>query len=290
MAKTEEPAKVDLTKSTALVLRGGAGKAVETNERGAVKLGAAKHRSIKRLKIIQGTTEGDLRKKYGVGSVVIQPEGLLIAKGDGADGVSTPFLATPVGVFTTYQRRSDYNDKNSRWILEETWDSKSDLARRCANPDASKQAYGGGEFNYTFCVCINVVLLILNTEGVGATAVASFAMGDYYTGKDLCTALDDRASQGLPIYRNRIEFVTVGEDNDKGHWQRLDFSEPMNGELGYLDPSDKIDAQIIEAAKAQFQMLKRVRDANLLEFDNSEAKSGSRSEVIDTETGEVLNV
>lgn len=154
------------------------------------------HRQVPRIKIIQGTTEKELKKTFGEGSAVLRPGDALICK---HDEEPKSFFLVPVFFFVEFAKWRDLKGSGPN-VLERNWDPTSDVARRSRDVKKRFEIYSGQEgldekdqLRYRYVEHLRFVSVLYGDHPlVGTPVTLSFERGEFGQGKNFISAISLR--------------------------------------------------------------------------------------------------
>ena len=145
------------------------------------------HRTVPRFKIIQATSDADLIKNFGIGTVIVRPGDAMICKFE-ADPRSFDFV--PLFFFVEYAKWRDLKGTGPM-ILERNHDATSEVAQRSANAKTRKEAYEGqdnvpedNKLYYMYVEHLRFIGVIYGDHPlVGTPVTLSFERGEWAKAK-----------------------------------------------------------------------------------------------------------
>lgn len=171
------------------------------------------HRVVPRFKLIQATTDEDLKKAFGEGSVIVRPGDALICKHEGEG-----FNFVPLFFFLEWAKWRDLKG-NGSMILERTHDKASKLAELSRDAKTRKELYSGmdnvideaAKMYYQYVEHIRFIGVIYGDHPlVGQPVTLSFERGEWVQGKNFISAVamrrqiisdgDDKESIPVPLW------------------------------------------------------------------------------------------
>jgi len=152
------------------------------------------HRIVPRLKIIQATSNNDLKRQFGEGSVIVRPGDALICK---YKDEPKSFQFIPTFFFVEFAKWGDLKAKSNIPIIERTYDPISIIAKKAKNPNKRSELYEGHEHlpepekhYYRYVEHLRFIGLIYGDHPlVGTPITLSFERGEYNQGKNLISAI-----------------------------------------------------------------------------------------------------
>ena len=169
-----------------------------------------------RLRVMQSQTDRVLVDQHGEGSPVIMPDGVKVAE------YQHPFDVVTVAFWPTWAKVGDVNDTESDFIMLESWDADSELARRAKSPSLREESYGAGnKYTAKYQEHLNFAVIIDSGPATGMPCLINFSSGSWQTGSTLSGYLRRRQ---CPLYINRVKFVTEPRSNKRNQsWFDLAF-------------------------------------------------------------------
>lgn len=164
------------------------------------------HRTVPRFKIIQPTTEEELKNTFGVGSAIVRPGDALICKHSGNTNMQAleSFDFVPLFFFVEWNKWRDLKGTGDM-VLDKSFDPSSDVAVRSKNKDTRKEAYLGQEamadndankMYYQYVEHLRFVGIIYGEHPLAGTPVTlSFERGEWGQGKNFISAVSLRRRQ-----------------------------------------------------------------------------------------------
>lgn len=182
-----------------------------------------------RIKVVQSTAESKLKDSYGVGSVILLPEGITIVtpardeRGNINYGTTPPFTFTPIFFFAEFCVWNPLSTKGKLpAIRERSFDQNSQIAIRARSmKDRKRPCPEEPTEMLTYCEHLNFVV---HLHGYPDQVILSFSRGEFNAGQNFAGLL--RMRQGVPMYGNNFEAHLNYRENAKGNWIGLDISNP----------------------------------------------------------------
>jgi len=232
--------------------------------------GTADYQQTPVLKTIQAQTGEELQDEFGVGSVGVGPDNVLVAE------TGEPFVASPVFWWPSWQTWADIDDGPNGPIFE-TMNPNHPVAIKSKSKESRNEVYPDdpGKF-YTHAESLNFVLAITDGPAKGFIAVARFQRGGHGVGRRLCGFL---ARQGLAIFAHRLSFRTDRTKNSAGQtWYQLDWKP---ADPPYITSEE--EAQFLKDLRDQ---IKRAHEAGQMKLSDAPAPEAaatddSRSQPLD---------
>ena len=183
--------------------------------------GMQEYATTPRLRVIHATSREEDQERHGLGSAVIEPDGIVAAQFD------QRFVCCPVGFYTSWAQWFDINDKGKDCPLpfaERSIRRDSELAKRCANWQNREEPYPDNpKFSYTFQESLNFVMVVLDGQAQGVAAEVEFRSGGHAVGRRLSGYLARRGEAGVPLWANRIALHVGKRKSGDNSWFQLDF-------------------------------------------------------------------
>lgn len=176
--------------------------------------------TLGRIKVLQAQTDPDLVKQFGIGSVIVRPDNVLVAK------FEEPFVVVPLFRWDSWAKWSDANDKTpGAGLLAETFNANDEIAVKARNMATRVEPYPTDpRMSYRYRANINFAVRIDTGEAAGIVAALTFTSGGYTVGVRLNNYL---ARRNVHLFANRIELASGQRINaNKQTWQQLDFGTP----------------------------------------------------------------
>ena len=164
------------------------------------------HRTVPRFKVIQPTTEEELKNTFGVGSAIVRPGDTLICKHSGNTTMQAleSFDFVPLFFFVEWNKWRDLKGTGDM-VLDKSFDPSSDVAVRSKNKDTRKEAYPGQEamadndankMYYQYVEHLRFIGTIYGDHPLAGTPVTlSFERGEWGQGKNFISAVSLRRRQ-----------------------------------------------------------------------------------------------
>jgi len=218
-------------------------------------------RVVPRLKIIQATSETDLKTNFGEGTVIVRPGDAMICKFEN-DPRSFDFV--PLFFFIEWAKWADLRAGSGPMILERTHDPASELAIKSKNFDTRMEVYEGHDklpepdrHCYRYVEHLRFIGLIHGDHPlVGTPVTLSFERGEWGQGKNFISAVTLRrqkvndVSQPVPLWAQVWTLQPKHRAPDASRkWYGFGF-EPANPSLIRED-----EAEAMSALHAEFKDL-----------------------------------
>lgn len=209
-----------------------------------------KHVQVPRLKVIQGTTKAELKDVFGEGALIITPGNAGISgKPDPATKKGEKFKFVPLFFFVEFLKWADLGD-TANFIMQQSYDEKSELAQKCKTKETRQEKYDGGKFTATNREHLNFIGFIYSGPLKGTLAALSFAGGEYAIGKNATSTIALRKSAlWMNIFDCQVGFRDKGP---KKKWWGVDIMNPPEGEERFIkaDEVDFFKATYLDLEKA----------------------------------------
>jgi hypothetical protein len=234
--------------------------------------GMEKYVFISRLKLIQGTTEGALKDRFGEGSLIIRPgDGLVARKNDIVRMI-------PIHFHTEYCKWADRRDKESKMIVERSYSPMSEIAKRAQDANKRFELYPDQEkkkekdqWKYRYVEHLNFVFTIFGEHDFKGQEVAfSFSRGEFTQGRKYISALKLRRSEvdgqriQTPLWAQVWDFMPKYREVQENKWYGLDFAPADNPTL---------PEEFCEAFYARHVELSRAHEERRLQLGEDEGDS-----------------
>ena len=182
----------------------------------------ASYQSTPRLGLVQTNAKADKKAQYGEGSLVIFPDGIVVAEAE------KPVVFVPIMFFATWEKWSDFQDKNADFILDSTCVETSALARKSKNRSERKEMYPNCDptnpMFYRYVENLNFIVRIDSGPAKGEFATLSFNNSTHYIGELLSGMIRRRP---LSIYANRVEITPyLRPEKDGAQWYGYKLNNP----------------------------------------------------------------
>ena len=202
--------------------------------------GMEEYRVVPRLKIIQSTTDQELKKKYGEGSVIVRPGDTCVFQ-DGDE----PFQFVPQFFLVEFAKWRDMKDTEPMPIMERTRDISNIIARKARNAEERFEIYEGLEdkppaqqMKYRYVEHLRFLGIIYGNHSLAGTPCSlSFERGEFFQGKNFISAVklrkqkiihDDETIKivNVPLFLQIWEFKVGYRDRGDRKWFGFDFDCP----------------------------------------------------------------
>lgn len=164
------------------------------------------HRTVPRFKIIQPTTEEELKNTFGTGSAIVRPGDTMVCKHSGNQNIEAleSFDFVPLFFFVEWAKWRDLKGTGDM-ILDKSFDPSSDVAVRSKDKDTRKEAYPGQEamaendpnrMYFQYVEHLRFIGAIYGEHPLAGTPVTlSFERGEWGQGKNFISAVSLRRRQ-----------------------------------------------------------------------------------------------
>lgn len=233
--------------------------------------GMDEYRVLPQFKIIQATTDKELKKEFGEGSILVRPGNALVwREGD------APFLFVPQFFFVGFEKWSDLKDKDQPMVVSRTYEPTSELAKKSRNSEQRFEPYGDGtERKYRYVERLRFPGVIYGEHPfTGTPVVLSFECGEFNQGKNFISAIklrrqeveleDGNVRVNVPLWAQVWSFSTGFRDRGDRKWYGFEF-KPAETSL--------IEESQMEAMQTDHEELKTLHAANRLAVDGDETES-----------------
>lgn len=165
-----------------------------------------KHRVVPRLKIIQATSDTDLKKTFGEGTVIVRPGDAMICKYEDEPAF---FHFVPLFFFTEYAKWADLKANSGPMIIERSYDQAGELAIKAKDFTKRNELYDNHDqlpenerHYYRYVEHLRFIGLIYGDHPlVGTPVTLSFERGEWGQGKNFISAVTLRRQtvEGKPV-------------------------------------------------------------------------------------------
>jgi hypothetical protein len=232
---------------------------------------------VPRLKIVQGQSDGELKKQFGEGAVIINPGAALVAEKE------APFHFVPLFYFSEYALWSDRRDKESKAIIERSFDANSIIAKNAADKAKREVLYPGHEKKpdkekwykrYVHHFCFPGI--IYGDNGLAGTPVVlSFERGEWTNGRQFVSSIQMKKFQlpngtrkTLPLWAQVWQLQSAPRLGELGNW--WGYEPRFVGRIA--------DAEV-NPFRAQHLEFARLHEEKLLQVDHgNEGQGGTGGE------------
>ena len=162
------------------------------------------HRTVPRFKVIQPTTEEELKNKFGTGSAIVRPGDTMVCKHSGNQNIEAleSFDFVPLFFFVEWAKWRDLKGTGDM-VLDRSFDPASDVATRSKNKDTRKELYSGHEAlddkekcYFQYVEHLRFLGVIYGEHPLAGTPVTlSFERGEWGQGKNFISAVSLRRRQ-----------------------------------------------------------------------------------------------
>jgi len=224
---------------------------------------------LPRLKIIQGQTDADLKKKFGEGSVIVRPgDALVWQEGD------APFLLVPLFFHREWMKWADNKDKDQLIVEGPVYDETHPIALKSKTADTRTEVYPGDAgkpdrerkyYSYVEHLCWTCVIYG-DHPLAGTEVVLGMERGEFYNGRQLINSISMRRHTirtpnpnnpeelveervKVPLWAQVWAFQPTIRKGDLGNWYGLDFQAADNPVI------DEKDAELFQSRYAELSRL-----------------------------------
>lgn len=190
-----------------------------------------------RIKMLQALSEQALVREFGLGSVVLLPQGMMLNempcdnKGNPIVEESQPFLFTPLFFFAEFVVWNPLELKGSvSAIRDRTFDPEHEIARIARSPGQRTQPYP--EDHSKQIKYVEHMNFIVAVHGFDEPCVMSFARAEFKAGQKFAGLMNLRK---CPMYGGVYAAYTGHRENQKGNWYGLDIANPPEGTSPWVD-------------------------------------------------------
>lgn len=198
--------------------------------------GMEPYRIFPRFKIVQSSSEAELKDKFPEKTVMLRPGDSVVLRHDAKDGESFSFV--PHFFFVEFTKMSDRRDTDAPMILERSFDPDSRLAVCARDKEKRHEIYEGDEDKpdkkqkkYRYVEHLRFPGMIYgNSPLAGVPVVLSFEKGEFGQGRNFISAIKlrrmrvDDAMTGVPLWA-QVWDLTVGlRQGTEGQWYGFDFT------------------------------------------------------------------
>lgn len=220
-------------------------------------------RVVPRLKIIQATSDADLKKSFGEGTVIVRPGDAMICKFE-EEPASFDFV--PLFFFVEWAKWADLKAGSGPMILDRSHDPTSRLAINAKNFETRTELYAGHEQlpeternYYRYVEHLRFIGVIYGDHPlVGTPITLSFERGEWTQGKNFISAVTlrrqsiDGRPQPVPLWAQVWTFQPK-------------FREPDASRKWYGFGFKPADPSIIESTEAETMLALHQEFKNLFE-------------------------
>lgn len=183
------------------------------------------------VKIVTATSDKELRETFGVGTVIMSPDNVVIASPSDRDPVTgvaaTPasFLFTPLFFYEEFITWVDRDCPDVFMIKDKSFNPLSAIARKARSSDTWTEPMPAPneKFNYSHQQHLNFVIKV---EGIDKPMVISFSRSSWKVGKELARMIHRREAA---IFGNRFACLIVETTDDKNTWLIPQVESPPDG-------------------------------------------------------------
>lgn len=187
------------------------------------------HRTVPRFKIIQPTTEEELKNSFGTGSAIVRPGDALVCKHGGNENIQAhdTFDFVPLYFFVEWATWRDLKGTGPM-VLDKSFDPTSEVAIKSKDADTRKELYPNHEalqdnekMYYQHVEHLRFLGVIYGDHPLAGTPVTlSFERGEWGQGKNFISAVSLRRhkvndeSKPIPLWAQVWRMKTVYHNPD----------------------------------------------------------------------------
>ena len=195
--------------------------------------GLAKFKRPPRIVLVQPQSKSERKAMFGGEGVVgLMPAGVPVAL------MGEEFVVAPLAFFPTWEKRSDYNDTGADFILDQSFDEHSEIAKKSRSKNTRNEKYGDSGFEASYVESLNFIVAIESGDCIGEVGIVSFSGGEHHTGIDLCDTIDRR---GHSIFANRFSFKSKLRQRTGTEWYGYDINNPTEEQGGAFADKPRYD-------------------------------------------------
>jgi len=180
-----------------------------------------------RIKVVQDIGSEELRERgMSPGDVLMMPSGIRLCSGSEKYDEVQWLRVTPIYFFMEWCKWNDIAFKGRGFpILERSFDSTSEIARKARDPDKRKEPIPGEQDKfYLYVEHLNFVIAIHGVDGMqGVPCVVSFHRGEHKIGTRFSEFV---AMRQAAIYGGIYEIGSTRHKNPQYQWWGLDVRNP----------------------------------------------------------------
>jgi hypothetical protein len=188
------------------------------------------YKNTPRLKIVQAQSDPELQDEFEVGSLIIVPDRILLAKFD----QQVPVV--PVYFWPSWAKWRDANEPGANMapVVEETQDRDHPVAVMARDPQRREEAYPDNpKYTYRYQEQLNYAVWLAD----GTVAALTYSSGSHAIGRRLNGYLERR---GCPIWANRLLLEPGKKTNaKKQQYYVIEFAPDTRQPF---IPKDQVDA------------------------------------------------
>lgn len=185
------------------------------------------YRIVPRLKVVQNTAAQSLLEVFSPGDVIVTPGNAMVVPYDKGNG--DPFLFVPVYFFVEFVTFSDLKDNESPTILDRSFDTNGEIAKKSRDPQLRTEKYDGNR-KKRHCEHLNFVGIIYNEDNPlhGEICTLCFSRGEFSKGRSFVNSCTLRKG---PLWSQVWQFVPrFRNPSPDKKWFGLDFETPADAE------------------------------------------------------------
>ena len=202
------------------------------------------------VKIIQSSADPDLKKTFGVGTVVQTPDNIEICSPLERDGKGEivkhgSFHFTPIFFYKDWIKWAPMRSKGILpAILGRSTDINSSIAHRAMNANLRLEPLEGENAKFGEASNVEHLNYVCMIEGLNDPTIISFARSAWKIGKDFARQIKIRSAT---IYGCRFQAIVDNDSNDKGSWHCLRIVDPTDNKGPWTATEDFKKCAIVYA-------------------------------------------
>lgn len=195
------------------------------------------------VKIIQSSSDKDLKTEFGVGTVVQTPDNVVICKPLERDDKGNitkhgSFHFTPIYYYKDWIKWAPMKAKGILpAILGRSTDINSEIARRASNAELRSEPLQGDNAKFGDANNVEHVNFVCMIEGLKEPTIISFCRASWKIGKELARQIKIR---DCTIYGCRFQAIVADDSNEKGSWHCFRIVDPTD-EIGPWAPKEDFE-------------------------------------------------
>lgn len=223
---------------------------------------------VPRIKVIQSSTDPELKRKFGEGAVIVRPGDAVVW--DPRTDDKMPFLFVPKFFHREWNKWADNNDKDRMIIEGPIFDENHPLAKKSQDKNTRNELYEGHEgkpdrdkmyYSYVEHLCWTGSIYG-DHPLAGTEVVLSMERGEFYNGRQFINAISMRRETverpdpndpnkviqeriKVPLWAQVWAMIPALREGDRGNWYGLDFQPADNPVI------DQSDAEEFRARHAE---------------------------------------
>jgi len=173
-----------------------------------------------RLKTMQPMRKGPF-KSFPEGAVLVTPTNEIVCGKDGFFALTVLFTYDQFCAHNPYSR-----PEGMPLIRESSFDYNSELAAKCRNFISEPFPENEAE-EIKYCTHINALVVIHGVPSLqNIPVMLNQYMGEWKSGRRMLDLLNNRTSNGTPIYAHNLMAKETTHKSGSNEWEGLDFSNP----------------------------------------------------------------